>query len=71
MKWKKLSNREWCAEGARGRFFIEKSCGAFWSRYILNNGITVFRMPPKQRVSEAKTMCEDNAYWEETTCEEK
>lgn len=66
MIWKKLSNKEWRAVGERGTFFIERSCGLYWARYILKSGFTAFRMPPKRRVSEAKAMCEENAHWEET-----
>lgn len=65
MKWEKLSNKEWRAVGAKGSFFIEKSGRLYWSRYTSTSGLKTFRMPPKQKVSDAKAMCEENQYWEE------
>lgn len=65
MKWEKIGNRSWRTVGAKGSFFIEKSGRLYWSRYTSTSGLKTFRMPPKQKVSDAKAMCEENQYWEE------
>ncbi len=67
MKWEKTGNRSWRAVGAKGSFFIEQSGRLFWSRFVSANGLKAFKMPPKQKLSEAKAMCEDNQHWEDGT----
>ena len=56
MKWEKIGNRSWRTVGAKG---------SYWSRYTSTSGLKTFRMPPKQKVSDAKAMCEENQYWED------
>ncbi len=65
MKWEKASSSEWKAAGKFGAFFIKKSCGKFWPRYVSSSGRNMFRMPPCNKLTEAKNMCEDNDYWED------
>ena len=63
MKWEKVGDREWQAVGKSGTFTI-KQCGRrFWASY--SSPMKSFRMPPNSTLSGAKTMCEDNGYWEE------
>lgn len=62
MQWKQISSTEWEAEGEDGKFRIERSRGKFWARYASND--TAFKMPPKDKLSQAKEMCENNDYWE-------
>lgn len=64
MSWKQLSSTEWEAKGKFGIFRIERSGGKFWSRYASED--TSFKMPPKTKLSVAKTMCEGNENWEAT-----
>ena len=69
MKWEKIGNRNWRAVGAKGSFFIEQSGRLFWSRFVSANGLKAFKMPPKQKLSEAKAMCEyDHAPEDKTKC---
>ena len=63
MTWKQLSGTEWEAKGKYGVFKIERACGKFWARYASSD--TAFKMPPKDKLSEAKDMCERNANWED------
>lgn len=63
MKWEKMSSSEWKAAGIIGTFFIKKSCGKFWARFV--SDVKSFKMPPKDKLSSAKYMCEDSYYWEE------
>lgn len=63
MKWERIGSREWRAVGEEGTFFISKSGIMFYSQYVSRE--KRFRMPPKQKLSEAKAMCEENAYWED------
>lgn len=65
MIWKKIANRCWQAQGKRGVFTIEQSGKLFWARYCSVKGFKSFKMPPKQKLSEAKEMCQDNANWED------
>lgn len=65
MTWEKLSDKEWRAEGCGGTFHIKRERGRFWGSYASKTSCKMFRMPPKGRVSDAKRMCEDNAYWED------
>lgn len=62
MKWERVSDKLCKAVGEEGTFFIERGRGFYWARYISQR--RVFRLPPKKKVSEAKAMCEGNAYWE-------
>lgn len=64
MKWQKIANRTWKAQGNSGAFIIEQSGKTFWGRYCSNNGIKAFKMRPKLKLSEAKAQCEENYYWE-------
>ena len=63
MKWEKTSSSEWKAAGIIGTFFIKKSCGKFWACFI--SAAKAFKMPPKDKLKSAKSMCEDSYYWEE------
>ncbi len=63
MKWEHTSNRVWRAIGREGSFLISQCNQLFWSQYISRG--KSFKMPPKMKLSEAKTMCEDNEYWED------
>ncbi len=63
MKWERLGNRDWRAVGKDGTFYISKSGIMFYSQYVSKE--KRFSMPPKQKLSEAKSMCEENAYWED------
>lgn len=67
MKWEKIGNRSCLSRRPRASFFIEQSGRLFWSRFVSTNGLKAFKMPPKQKLSEAKTMCEDNQHWEDET----
>ena len=62
MKWVPNKSIEWVAEGKDGKFVIERSCGMFWARYCCDS--FSFKMPPKLKLSEAKSMCDNNEYWE-------
>ncbi len=64
MKWVKIENRLWQAEGEEGTFTINQTGKLFWSRYSSHNGIRTIRMPPKGTIKEAKSMCENNYFWE-------
>lgn len=68
MEWKKIANRQWLADGHKGYFFIEQSSNLFWSRYKSITATITFKMPPKKKLREAKTMCELNSYWENEEC---
>lgn len=63
MTWKKTSNRVWTAKGDDGTFIIEQSRKLFWATYVSKKNKT-FRLPPTKKLSLAKEMCQDNAYWE-------
>ena len=54
MKWEKIGNRSWRTVGAKGSYFIDKS-----------SLIEQLLKTPKQKVSDAKAMCEENQYWED------
>lgn len=58
MQWKQLSSSVWEAEGEDGK----RSRGKFWARCASSD--TAFKMPPKDKLSGAKEMCENNDYWE-------
>ena len=62
MQWKQLSSTQWEAKGKLGKFLIERSGGKFWSRYA--SADTAFKLPPKLKLNDAKSMCEDNINWE-------
>lgn len=64
MKWEKIANREWRAEGERGTWYITQCGKTFWGKYVANNGSKTFKMRPKPKLSEAKAACENNYYWE-------
>lgn len=63
MKWERTSDKLWRAIGKNGSFLISKSNGMYWAQYISNG--KSFKMPPRRNLSVAKTMCEDNDYWED------
>ena len=63
MVWKKISETRHEAVGTHGKFIIERSKGLWWSRWW--NETSMFRMPPKRKLSEAKEMCEENIHWED------
>ena len=63
MKWEHTSNRVWRAIGENGTFLIAQTGTTFWAQYISRG--KAFKMPPKNKLSEAKAMCEDNEYWED------
>lgn len=63
MQWKQLSSSVWEAEGEDGKFRIERFRGRFWARYG-SERYAPFNMPPKDKLSGAKEMCENNDYWE-------
>ena len=63
MKREHTSNRVWRAIGENGSFLISQTGTTFWAQYISRG--KSFKMPPKQKLSEAKSMCEDNEYWED------
>lgn len=69
MKWAKIENRLWQAEGEDGTFTINQTGKMFWSRYSSRNGIRTIRMPPKTSIKEAKEMCENNYFWEKEKLE--
>ncbi len=62
MKWVQITSTKWEAVGAEGAFYIERSCGLFWSRYV--SKAKTFKNHPKKTLKEAKEFCEENAYWE-------
>lgn len=64
MKWIKNSNGDWLAQGSKGNFLVWKERGMWRGRYLSTDGIKFFRMPAKSKISEMKTMCEENSYWE-------
>lgn len=64
MRWTKTANRKWVAEGIKGMFVVEQCGNTFWARYLPNDGIKPFNMFPRQKLSEAKALCEANFYWE-------
>lgn len=64
MKWIKQANGYWLAQGNNGNFLLWKERGMWRGRYLSNDGMKFFRMPARQKISEIKAMCEDNAYWE-------
>ncbi len=63
MKWHKTSNRVWSAIGEDGTFIIEQQRKLFWATYVSKKN-KCFRFPPTKKLSVAKEMCQDNAYWE-------
>lgn len=63
MAWAQLSSTEWEARGKYGTFRIKRFKGAYRSRYESED--TAFNLPPKDKLSAAKTMCEDNTNWED------
>lgn len=64
MRWVKTGNRRWEAVGKKGKFVIEQCMNTFWGRYLPNDGIKPFNMFPREKLSEAKALCEKNFYWE-------
>lgn len=62
MKWQTVSSTCWKAEGAKGTFTIQRKGTRFWPEY--NSQSRSFKLPPADRLSRAKEMCEDNIYWE-------
>lgn len=64
MKWKKIKETKQEAEGKNGCFEVQRSCGLWWGRYYSYDGFKAFKCPPRQKLSEAKALCENNVYWE-------
>lgn len=62
MKFVKEKNM-YIARGSIGTFYIKKSQGLFWASYQGN--FKSFKLPPKQKISEAKALCMENYFWEE------
>lgn len=62
MKWERVSATYFRAVGAIGTFTIRRKSRKFWAEYKSYSG--GFKLPPKNRLSEAKAMCEENFYWE-------
>lgn len=65
MRWVQKSATQWEAVGKDGTFYIERSRGLFWGRYVSKS--KTFKLKPKKKLSEAKAFCEDNFYWEGAT----
>ena len=65
MKWVKQANGFWLAQGKDGNFLVWHERGMWRGRYLSKDGAKFFRFPARQRISEMKAMCEDNAYWED------
>ena len=63
MQWVQLSSTEWEARGKYGVFNVKRAGGKFWPRYASSD--TAFKMPPTDKLSSAKEMCERNANWED------
>lgn len=65
MKWIRLENGDWQAQGKEGDFLVFK-WGALWkARYRSKDHKKLFFFPPRRLLAPLKKMCEENEYWEE------
>lgn len=62
MEWVALKSTQWEAKGKDGVFVIERRGGKFWSYY--SSADTHIKLRPKDKLEEAKEMCENSEYWE-------
>lgn len=66
MKWKKLPNGDFQAVGGKGDFLIwkeQRRC--YWKcRYRSNDQKTLFHLPVKRSLRDAKKQAENNGCWE-------
>lgn len=64
MKWEKLNNGDWQADGKRGDFLIWKDGKVWKSRYRSIDLTRHFFLPVKYYLKEAKKLCEKSSFWE-------
>lgn len=69
MAWQKHNSSRYVAFGSNGNFIVEKHGGLWWGSYVSLR--KRFHLPPKNTLREAKSLCEENAYWEEQKYVEK
>ena len=64
MKWMKRADM-YEASGANGVFRIVRHGTFYYPEYMSHDQKKFFKMPRKKYIADAKTMCENNRYWEE------
>lgn len=64
MEWKRVSPKEYVANGGKGKFVVCR-IGEYWcSKYITAKQSMCFKLQPKRLLRAAQWQCEQNTYWE-------
>lgn len=66
MKWKRLENGDWQAQGKNGDFLVWKTKYGWFARYrSVDHKKHFFIRPATTKISEIKELCQKNHYWED------
>lgn len=65
MKWERLPNGDYQAQGENGDFLIWKSSQLWKCRYRSKDQKTLHQLRPRYSLKEAKKQAEENYYWED------
>lgn len=64
MQWETTPYGTWIAKGEYGSFRINKGKGLFWAKYVNSLETYSFNLPPRERLLDAKNLCESCKMWE-------
>ena len=67
MKWIRLDNGDWQAQGKEGDFRVWKDGKVWKGRYRSKDEKKLFFLPIQNNVKKMKAVCEANFYWEDTS----
>ena len=68
MKWIRLENGDWQAQGKNGDFLVWKTKNGWFARYrSVDHKKHFFIRPATTKISEIKELCQKNHYWEDGT----
>lgn len=66
MKWKRLENGDWQAQGNNGDFLVWKTKNGWCARYrSIDHKKHFFIRPLTAKITEIKGICQNNRYWED------
>lgn len=64
MKWIRLDNGDWQAQGKEGDFLVFKWGNVWKARYRSKDHKKLFFLPVRRLLAPLKKICEENEYWE-------